>query len=40
METRSIKKVIRKGKLTDKKTDVSYWRKQPYSARLTALEEI
>jgi hypothetical protein len=35
-----IKKVIKKGKLTDRKTDAAYWRKQPYSARLAALEEI
>ena len=35
-----IKKVIKKGKLTDKKTDSTYWRKQSYSARLAALEEI
>lgn len=39
-QTVGIKKVIRKGKLTDKKTDAAYWRKQPYSARLAALEEI
>jgi hypothetical protein len=38
--TPGIKKVIKKGKLTDKKTDAAYWRKQPYSARLAALEEI
>ena len=38
--TLGIKKVIKKGKLTDKKTDAAYWRKQPYSARLAALEEI
>lgn len=35
-----IKKVLRKGKLGDKKTDSAYWRKQSYSARLAALEEI
>ena len=35
-----IKKVIRKGKLSDRNTDAAYWRKQPYSARLAALEEI
>lgn len=39
-QTTGIKKVIRKGKLTDKKTDAAYWRMQPYSARLSALEEI
>lgn len=35
-----IKKIVKKGKLTDKKTDSEYWRKQSYSARLAALEEI
>jgi hypothetical protein len=35
-----IKKVVTKSKLSDKKTDAAYWRKQPYSARLAALEEI
>lgn len=35
-----IKKVVTKGKLTDKKTDAAYWRSQSYSARLAALEEI
>jgi len=39
-QTIGIKKVIKEGKLTDKKTDAAYWRKQPYSARLAALEEI
>lgn len=38
--TLGIKKVVRKAKLTDKKTDSAYWRKQSYSARLAALEEI
>jgi len=37
---RTIKKVVRKGKLGDKKADSTYWREQPYSARLAALEEI
>jgi hypothetical protein len=40
MPTHGIKKVIRKSKLTNKKTDASYWREQSYSARLAALEEI
>lgn len=35
-----IKKIVTKGKLTDKKTDSMYWRTQSYSARLAALEEI
>ena len=38
--TTGIKRVIKKGKLTDKKTDAAYWREQSYSARLAALEEI
>ena len=38
--TPGIKKVIIKAKLSDKKTDSAYWRKQSYSARLAALEEI
>ena len=39
-QTLGIKRAIRKGKLTDRKTDATYWREQPYSARLAALEEI
>ena len=39
-ETPQIKKVITKVKLGQKKTDAAYWRKQLYSARLVALEEI
>jgi hypothetical protein len=35
-----IKKIVKKGKITDKKTDSVYWRSQSYSARLAALEEI
>jgi hypothetical protein len=35
-----IKKIVTKVKLNDKKTDSAYWRKQSYSARLAALEEI
>ena len=38
--TIGIEKVLTKTKLTDKKSDSAYWRKQPYSARLAALEEI
>jgi len=38
--TLEIKKVVTKVKLSDKKTDAVYWRKQSYAARLTALEEI
>ena len=37
---RTIKKVVKKGKLSDRKTDSAYWRKQSYSDRLAALEEI
>lgn len=39
-QTRRIKKVVKKVKLSDKKTDSAYWRQQPYTARLAALEEI
>jgi hypothetical protein len=35
-----IKKVARKVKLTAKKTDAAYWREQPYTTRLAALEEL
>jgi hypothetical protein len=35
-----IKKIVTKVKLSDKKTDSAYWRKQSYPARLAALEEI
>jgi hypothetical protein len=35
-----IKRVVTKLKLKDKKTDAAYWRKQPYAARLAALEEL
>lgn len=38
--TLEIKKIVTKLKLSDKKADSAYWRMQPYSARLTALEEI
>lgn len=38
--TPKIKKVVKKVKLSDKKTDSAYWRRQSYSARLAALEEI
>ncbi|MFN8463322.1 MAG: hypothetical protein U0X93_16340 [Anaerolineales bacterium] len=38
--TLEIAKVINKVKLSDKKADSAYWRTQPYSARLAALEEI
>lgn len=39
-KTPEIKKVITKARLGQKKTDAAYWRKQPYAARLIALEEI
>ena len=35
-----VKKVVKRVKLSDKKTDAAYWRKQSYEARLAALEEI
>jgi hypothetical protein len=35
-----IKRVVTKLKLKDKKTDAADWRKQPYAARLAALEEL
>jgi len=38
--TRELKKVVTKVKLGQKKTDADYWRKQPYAARLAALEQI
>lgn len=37
---RRIEKVVRKSKLTDKKTDATYWRSQSASVRLATLEEI
>jgi hypothetical protein len=39
-KTPKIAKVITKVKLTDKKTDATYWQKQPYAARLATLEEL
>src|SRR5574342_548810 len=39
-QTSEIKKVVTKLKFKDKKTDAVYWRKQPFVARLAALEEI
>jgi hypothetical protein len=39
-EKREIQRVVTKVKRNDEKTDSAYWRKQPYSARLAALEEI
>ncbi len=38
--TRGIKKVLKRAKLGDRKNNSAYWRKQPYAARLAALEEI
>jgi len=38
--TPDIKRVVTITKYGDKKTDSAYWRQQPYSARLAALEEI
>jgi hypothetical protein len=39
-QIRSIQKVIRKAKLSDKKMDAAYWRTQSPKARLAVLEEI
>jgi hypothetical protein len=39
-KTSEIAKVVTKVKREDKKTDATYWRKQPYEARLAALEEL
>jgi hypothetical protein len=39
-KTPEIEKVVTKVKLKDKKTDATYWRKQPYAVRLAALEEL
>jgi len=38
--TPDIKRVVTITKYGDKKTDSAYWRQQPYSARLAALEEV
>jgi hypothetical protein len=38
--TLEIKKVVTKARLSDKKTDAAYWRRQSYAERLAALEEI
>jgi hypothetical protein len=38
--TSEIQKIVTKVKLKDKKTDATYWRKQPYAVRLAALEEL
>jgi hypothetical protein len=35
-----IKPIVTKQKLSEKKTDAAYWRRQPYAVRLAALEEI
>lgn len=35
-----IAKVYRKVNVKDQPTDFAYWQKQPYQARLAALEEI
>jgi len=37
---RSIVAVVKKVKLTDQKKDAEFWRTQPHSARIAALEEI
>ena len=39
-KTPSIKKIVVKAKMSDKKKDAAYWRTLPYSERLAALEEI
>jgi hypothetical protein len=38
--TIEVTKVVTKIKFGQKKNDAAYWRKQSYSARLAALEEI
>ncbi len=40
METRTIRKVVRKVPLREQSSDFSYWRTQTYQARLAALEQI
>jgi len=35
-----IRQAVTKRKLSEKKTDATYWRTQPYAVRLAALEEI
>jgi len=35
-----IKKVVTRGKLSDKKTDATYWRNLPYQERIAALEDV
>lgn len=40
LTTSGIEKIIKRIKPTDKKTDSAYWKTQPYTARLAALEEI
>lgn len=35
-----MRKVVRKTTLEEQPTDFAYWRRQPYEARLAALEEI
>ncbi len=37
---RKIAPVVRKVKLREQGNDFSYWQKQPYEARIAALEEI
>lgn len=37
---RKIAKVVTKSKMSEQKSDAEYWRAQPPSARIAALEEI
>ena len=37
---RTISKVVTKIKMSEQKSDAEYWRAQPPSARIAALEEI
>lgn len=39
-QQRAVQKVVRKRSLYAPKDDVDWWRSQPYTARLAALEEI
>lgn len=37
---RTIAKIVTKSKMSEQKSDAEYWRAQPPSARIAALEEI
>lgn len=40
MVERMIRKTVQKARMSDVKSDVSYWRTKSYAERLAALEEI